>query len=396
MSHHNASLSTIIRSARQKGASDVHLDCGLPPALRVDGKITFLDEAITATKLNEWVIGLLGPDRWEYLQERKSIDLSEIIGGLRCRLNIFFSLRGVSLAIRILYDHQVSIDSMNLHPIFKEISTHRQGLILVCGSTGSGKSTTLAALVHEMNLRESLNIITIENPIEYVMKPIKSMIRQREVGISVDTFFDGVRDALREDPDVIMVGEIRDGDTARATLRAADTGHLVLGTLHGSNCTEALQRMTSLCQSEQQEGVLHQLAGCLKAVISQKLVYLPERKMRVPLCEILIPNTATKSVLHSNQLVKIQDTLASGRDNGSLTFKWYQDWLDAKTNFHYPKPSEPPAESSETIESGQKDLWKLATKKTRSGKQTMKQSQSDLEITDDGEDLMDIIQDLER
>lgn len=388
-------LNSLVSLARRRGASDLHLDGGLPAAIRVNGQIKFLEEVIKSSTLKEWTLSLLGAERWDFLNEKKSIDLSETLSGMRCRINAFFSLRGVSLAIRILNDQIATIDSMNLHPVFRQIASYREGLVLMCGTTGSGKSTTLSALIQEINKTESLNVITIENPIEYVIRPVKSMVRQRELGISVDSFHLGVRDALREDPDVIMVGEVRDEETAKATISAAETGHLVLGTIHGSNCAEAIQRLASLCHSDKNEAVFHQISSCLKAVVCQKLVYFAQHRIRVPVCEILIPNTATRSVIFSQKLNKISDTLASSRDDGSMTFQWYREWVDSKSEFY--KPSlEPVSETKkEVLPDAQKEQWKLAIRKRKLEKTSTSSSQTDLEISGEDDDLMQIIQDLE-
>ena len=387
------SIEKLVKQAYERGATDLHMESGLPPALRLKGNIEFLEDPINPTQFREWLVKLLGPERWEYLEINKSVDLSEFISGIRCRINVYYSYRGFSLSLRLLEDRQLSIDSINLHPVFKTIVRQDHGLILVCGPTGSGKSTTLAAMVDEINSSKKCNIITIENPIEYVMKSKRSFVHQREVGVSVAGFSEGVRDALREDPDVILVGEVRDEETAKATLNAAETGHLVLATIHSSNVTEAITRLSSTFNKEFRQQALSQLAGCLRAVICQRLVYLEDQKIRVPKCEILISNTAVKSMLQSDTLRGIPDALRGGRDVGSMTLDWYQEWLDKKTAFTKPDkrktlPSQP---QSEVIN---REAWKVATRTTKRKKQIV-ESNSDYEI-DDSDDLNDIIGELEK
>jgi twitching motility protein PilT len=214
---------------------------------------------------------LLGDDHWHHFLERRSFDMSKTIQGVRCRINVLQSSRGVGFAIRLLASFQATLEKLNLHPDLRKLITPTNGLILVSGPTGSGKSSTMAALIQEINLSETRHIVTIESPIEYVFRPRKSYIRQREVGRDTPSFEQALLDALREDPDVLMVGEMREPETMRLTLSASETGHLVMATVHSSTCAEALQRVVSAFPAEIQSAVSAQLADCLLAVISQRL-----------------------------------------------------------------------------------------------------------------------------
>ena len=215
--------------------------------------------------------------------------MSRTIRGVRCRINILQTSRGPGPAIRLLSSFQATVEKLNLHPDLKKLVKNPHGLILICGPTGSGKSSTLAALIQEINLTETRHIITVENPIEYTFRPRRAYIRQREVGRDTPSFEQALHDALREDPDVLMVGEMREPETMRLTLSASETGHLVLATVHSSSCAEAVQRVASAFPAEIQSAVCAQLADCLVAVISQRLRFRADLlNIRVPECEILM------------------------------------------------------------------------------------------------------------
>jgi twitching motility protein PilT len=217
-------------------------------------------------------------------------------------------------------------------------------LILISGPTGSGKSSTLAALIQEINLAEARHIVTIEEPIEYSFRPRHSYIRQREVGRDTPSFEQALLDALREDPDVLMVGEMREPETMRLTLNASETGHLVLATVHSSTCAEAIQRIASAFPAEIQAGVCAQLADCLIAVISQRLVFRPDLNMRIPECEVLVGNHAVKNFIRSREFFKIVSSLETGAEHGMWTFQRYRSWLQNRKKWHTPdEPAEAPA-----------------------------------------------------
>lgn len=332
-------LESLVNLAVQNGASDLHLEPGLPAALRVRGTLKTMDEALPAKALLEMAHQVLGEELWPQFVERRSADFSRTVRGVRCRINVLQTSRGVGFAIRLLTSFQATVESLNLHPDLKKLITHSHGLVLVSGPTGSGKSSTLAALIQEINLTDTRHIVTIESPIEYTFRPRRAYIRQREVGRDTPSFEQALLDSLREDPDVLMVGEMRDPETMRLTLNASETGHLVLATVHSSTCAEALSRVVSAFPSEIQSGVAAQLADALVAVITQRLRFRPDLNMRVPECEILMASHAVKSFIRNRDFFKIISSLETGAEHGMWTFQRYRTWLENRTNWHLPGKS---------------------------------------------------------
>jgi twitching motility protein PilT len=333
-------LERLVTQAREAGASDLHLEGGLPPARRVRGELKMGGEPVPPAQLAEAARQLLGEEGWEAFTRQHSADVARTIAGVRCRINVLQSARGVGLAVRLLAPFQSTLRSLNLHPSLRRLIERRHGLVIVSGPTGSGKSSTLAALVQEVNLAEARHIVTIESPVEHVITPRQSLIRQREVGRHTPSVAQALIDAMREDPDVLMVGEMRDPETMRLTLNAAETGHLVLTTLHSSSCAEALQRIVSAFPAEEQPSVASQLADCLVAVVCQRLVYRPELRLLVPECEILMATSGAKGVIRQGHMFKLTHTLESGGQDGCFTFARYRDWLDARTDWAQPTERE--------------------------------------------------------
>src|SRR6266568_1315062 len=335
-------LESLVSLAQSNAASDLHLEAGLPAALRIRGALRTIGEPIPAKLLQEMAHWVIGEEEWGRFLERRSIDLSKTMGGVRCRINILQTSRGIGFAIRLLATFQATVEKLNLHPDLKKLAAPANGLILVSGATGSGKSSTLAALIQEINLTDSRHIVTVESPIEYTFRPRRAYIRQREVGRDTPSFEQALLDALREDPDVLMVGEMRDPETMRLTLNASETGHLVLATVHSSTCAEALQRIVFAFPAEIQSAVRAQLADCLVAVICQRLRFRPDLKIRVPECEILIPSIPVKSHIRSGEFFKIMAAMEMGAEHGMWTFQRYQTWLENKKTWHFPTPDEKP------------------------------------------------------
>ena len=333
-------LDALISMARANGASDLHLEASLPAAIRVRGTLRTAGEPLTGRDLVEMARELIGPEQWNHFLERRSADLSRTIQGVRCRINVLQTSRGVGLAIRLLSSFQATLEKLNLHPDLRRHVAHQNGLIIVSGPTGSGKSSTLAALIQEINLSEPRHIVTIESPIEYSFRPRTSYIRQREVGRDTPSFEQALLDALREDPDVLMVGEMREPETMRLTLNASETGHLVLTTVHSSTCVEALQRIVSAFSSEIQSAVRAQLADCLVAVICQRLRFRPDLKIRVPECEILVPTHSVKNHIRTGDFFKIISTLETGAEHGMWTYQRYQTWMETRKNWFIPSETE--------------------------------------------------------
>jgi twitching motility protein PilT len=340
-------LDSWIDLARQRGASDLHLEPGLPAALRIRGALVLVGEPCSAAELAAMARELLGPDRWPHFLEQRSFDLSRTLRGVRCRVNLLFTLRGVGLAVRLLSTFQPTLERLNLHPDLRRLVERPHGLIIACGPSGCGKSSTLAALLEEVNLTEARHILTLEEPIEYVFRPRRAFVRQREVGRDTPSFEQGLRDAMREDPDVLMVGEMRDPQTMRLTLGAAETGHLVLTTAHSASTAEALQRIVMAFPAEIQPGVSAQLADCLLAVICQRLAYRPDLQIRVPECEILLGTSGVRGLIRQGQISKIPSAIEGGGADGMFTFSRYAAWLDRRASWFLAQEgsTEPPDET---------------------------------------------------
>lgn len=332
-------LERFISAAAAAGASDLHLESRMPPATRVRGALRVTGEPLAPQVLADMARRLIGDDQWPFFLERRSFDLSRTIHGVRCRINILQTSRGVGMAIRLLSSFQATVEKLNLHPDLKKFIRHINGLILVSGPTGCGKTSTMAALIQEINIAEARHIITVESPIEYSFRPHRSYIRQREVGRDTPSFEQALLDALREDPDVLMVGEMRDPETMRLTLNAAETGHLVLATVHSATCAEALQRVAAAFPAEIQGSICAQLADCLVGVISQRLRFRPDLNIRVPECEILTPTHAVKNFIRTRDFFKIVSALETGADKDMWTFQRYSKWLDCRTNWFIPGPN---------------------------------------------------------
>jgi twitching motility protein PilT len=344
-------LESLIESAAGSGASDLHLEAGMPAAVRVRGALRVQGEPIAPKMLLEAARTLIGESQWPVFLERRSFDLSKTIRSVRCRINVLQTSRGVGLAIRLLSSFQATVEKLNLHPDLKKLVKNSHGLILICGPTGSGKSSTLAALIQEINLTETRHIVTVESPIEYTFRPRRAYIRQREVGRDTPSFEQALLDALREDPDVLMVGEMRDPETMRLTLSASETGHLVLATVHSSSCAEALQRVASAFPAEIQSAVCAQLSDCLVAVVSQRLRFRQDLNIAVPECEILMATHAVKNFVRTREFFKVITAIETGADHGMWTFQRYAKWLETRSNFFIPGQGvEPPdSEPSESL-----------------------------------------------
>ena len=342
-------LESLVSLAASNGASDLHLEAGLPAAIRVRGELRTTGDPLPPNLLMEWAHGVIGEQEWPRFLEQRSYDCSRNYRGSRCRLNILMTSRGIGFAIRLLSSFIATIEKLNLHPDFKKLVAGHHGLILVSGATGSGKSSTLAALIEQINMTETRHILTIESPIEFTFRPRRAYIRQREVGRDTPGFEQALLDALREDPDVLMVGEMREPETMRLTLGISETGHLVLSTLHSSSCAEALQRIASAFPAEIQDSVCAQLADCLLAVIAQRLIFRPDLNIRVPECEVLIPTHAVRNYVRNREFFKIASALETGAEHGMWTFPRYRAWLDARKSWHLPdeRPEPPDAESPE-------------------------------------------------
>ncbi len=331
-------LQSIVALAARHGASDLHLEPGMPASMRVRGELGSAGERLSAGLLKGLVRQAVGDANWDEFIKRRSHDTARTIAGVRCRLHALVSSRGMGLAIRLLPDVQPDLNSLNLHPALEKLCELDHGLVLISGPTGCGKSSTLAALLQTINQKRAAHVVTIEQPVEYAIQAEKAFIRQREVSRDTPSFEQALLDAMREDPDVIMVGEMQHPETMRLTLNAAETGHLVFATVHSSNVAEALQRMVLAFPSEIQTGMAAQLAGCLQAVVCQKLRWMPNEKLQIPECEILIGNSAARAVVRQSQFFKLGSIMETGASDGMWTRERYRAWMNEQKNWQRPTP----------------------------------------------------------
>jgi twitching motility protein PilT len=327
-----------IEHAWSLGASDLHLEAGTPLVARVRGELQTLGGVVTGDTLVQAAQDFLGAEGWSHFKDRGSADISVAIGGVRCRVNFFQTLRGVAAAIRLLAPRVMDLHGCNLHPDFRKLIEATTGLVIISGPTGSGKSTTLAALIEEINGTRSRNVITLESPLEYIYTNRRSFIRQREIPTHSPSFEQGIIDALRENPDVLVVSEMRTPEVMRLTLNAAETGHLVLATMHSANCAEALSRLCMSFPSDIQGSVRAQLADCLVGLSCQRLEFLSAHRLRVPRCEILLPSSGAKGTIRAGNFSQIANVLQSGGDEGMWTFDRYQRWMEQVSEWVRPAP----------------------------------------------------------
>jgi len=343
------SLKDWIQKGRELGASDLHLETGTPVVFRIRGELTAFGEPVGGGRLSELSQEVLGADAWSRFLERGSADVSMVAGGLRCRVSLFRTIRGIALAVRLLAPVVSDLRSCNLHPDLRKLIEATSGLAVISGPTGSGKSTTLAALIEEINTSRARNIITLEAPLEYVFTNRKSFIRQREIPTHSATFEQAIVDALRENPDVLVVGEMRTPEVIRLTLNAAETGHLVLATMHSATCAEALNRICMSFPAEIQGSIRAQLADALVGVVCQRLEFLGPVQLRVPKCEILFGSSAAKATIRSAQMSQIANVILSGGEDGMWTFDRYQRWMEQKSDWVRPAARAAGAETSKFV-----------------------------------------------
>lgn len=319
----NEKLKRIFYIAAQRNASDIHLVPVKYPTLRIDGELVNLNEEgiISAKESKEMLLSLLNEDQVSYLMKYKDLDFSfNIDEKIRLRANIYFQNNGLAGAFRLIPNEIKTIEELNLPPILHEFIKKRQGLILITGPAGSGKSTTLASLIDEINHSRSVHIITIEEPIEYVFFPDLALISQREIPRDAPSWHRALRSALREDPDIIMIGELRDATSIQIALTAAETGHLVLATLHTNSASQTIDRILDVLPEGQKNQARFQLASTLIGIISQRLVNRVKGG-RIPACEVLVANPAVKNLIRENKVYQIDLVIETSLESGMFTLE---------------------------------------------------------------------------
>jgi twitching motility protein PilT len=345
------SLKEWVQTARKLGASDLHLEGGSPLVVRVGGELRAVGAVIPANHIVQVGKETLGAEAWAQFLERGSADVSLVLGGTRCRVNVFRTIRGLAIAARLLIPAVHDLRTCNLHPDLRRLIEAPTGLVVICGPTGCGKSTTLAALIEELNGSRPRHIITLESPLEYLFTNRRSFIRQREIPTHSPSFEQAIIDALRENPDVLVISEMRTPEVIRLTLNAAETGHLVLATLHSATCAEALSRICMAFPAEIQGSIRAQLADCLVGVVCQRLEFLEGPQLRVPRCEVLLASSGARGAIRSGQFSQLANVIQSGGDDGMWTFDRYQRWLEQQRDWtRAPPPGAMPA--APTVDAG--------------------------------------------
>ena len=313
-----ARIDAFLKLGLAQGCSDVHLAVGVPPMLRMNGDLMQIKfRQLSDTELETYIIEVLTVQQQDRLAEGHDLDFSYVGDeGGRFRVNVFRKETGIGAVFRYIPGNVPKLDELNVPPILKDFCEYHQGMVLVTGSTGTGKSTTLAAMIDHLNETRSLNIISLEDPIEYVHPSKNCQVIQREVGTHVNSFADGVRSAMREDPDVILVGELRDAETISMAMTAAETGNLVLGTLHTTGAVKTIDRIIDALPGELREQTKAFLAMSLKAVVTQVLVKTPDGRGRRAVFEILVNTRAIAKMITSDQTHQLPSQLQTGKDAG--------------------------------------------------------------------------------
>lgn len=317
------SIEVLLLTMSQREASDLHLKAGSPPIIRVNGELYEMEEeAITPEGMKEYAAALMNDKQIAIFSEQNEIDFAYGVRGVgRFRVNIFRQRGSISVAMRQVVGKIPSFEELKLPPILKKIALEPRGMILVTGTTGSGKTTTLASMIDYINQTVRRHIVTIEDPIEILHRDNKSVINQREVGIDTRSYSTALRYILRQDPDVIFIGEMRDLETVRTAITAAQTGHLVLSTLHTIDVSETVNRIIDFFPLHQQKQVRILLAGALRGIISQRLLPSADGEGRVPAVEIMVMTKRIRDlVLDANQTHKLEEALREGDYYGMQTF----------------------------------------------------------------------------
>lgn len=309
-------LDDILKVAIKGGASDIHLKSGLPPMFRVDGALVPLKngDRMVPDEISQIAFSIMNAVQKQRFDEYREVDLAHGIPGLgRFRVNVFQQRGSIGIVFRVIPFGVKTTEELHLPKVVERIAEEQRGLILVTGTTGSGKSTTLASMLESINAQRTAHIMTVEDPIEFLIRDRRSIVNQREIGVDTHSFANALRAALRQDPDVILVGEMRDFETIETALTAAETGHLVMSTLHTLDAAETISRIISVFPPHQQKLVRLQLASILKAVISQRLVPRSDGRGRVPALEVMVSTARVRECIADKDRTKeLPDAIAKG------------------------------------------------------------------------------------
>ena len=347
---HRAEIDKWFNSAIKADASDLHLKAGQCPKMRVRTKLKDTSgEVLTSKRIEEVIFEIMTDEQKEFFQKNGSIDFGYEVSDLhRFRINVFRQRGMMSLAARHITSDIPPFEILHLPLVVHKIAEHNEGLVIVTGPAGSGKSTTIASMIDYINKNRACHIIIIEDPIEFLHKDIKAIISQREIGIDVSNYEDALRSLTRQDPDVVVIGEIRDNETLTAAVRAAETGHLVFGTLHAANAAQTIQRILDLYPQEERDLVRQTLAVALRAVISQYLLPgLKKEASRIPALEIMVATPIVKRLISEGREGDLPNAIRGGSGEGmqdfteSLRILVEEEWIDLKVALQYaPKREE--------------------------------------------------------
>ena len=329
-------LKLILASLIDSRASDLHINVGLPPILRRNTELLEMDfPALSSEDVREMMLAMVGPDKFKKIEEHKDLDFSTSIDdGHRFRVNAHYQRDTIAISFRVIPNQIPNIDNLHLPPVVKELADLPRGLVLITGPTGSGKSTTLASMVDLINNKYKKRIITLEDPIEYMIENKSCMVEQREMGADCTDFASGLKHVLRQDPDIIMVGEMRDLETTGSTITAAETGHLVFSTLHTINASQTVERIIDIYPATQQNQIRTMLANTLQAVVSQTLFKRIDEPGMVPCTEILLCTSAVRNCIRENRIYEIPNIIETSRRLGmqnldnSIADMYFQGYID--------------------------------------------------------------------
>ena len=318
------SIDDLLEQMVANGASDLHVTVGSPPAFRVRGHIVRAEdfEPLTADDTRTLLYRILSSEQQKHFELKRQLDFAYSMPGLaRFRVNVYYQREAVSAAFRLIPQEIKTLEELSLPPVLHSLATYPRGLVLVTGPTGSGKSTTLAAIIDEINRTRAEHILTVEDPIEFLHRHKGCIVNQREIGVDAISFAEGLRGALRQDPDVILVGEMRDLETISTAMTAAETGHLVFGTLHTQSAPGTIDRIIDVFPPEQQEQVRVQIAGTLQGVVTQALLPTADGAGRVPALEILLPDDAVRNLIRQGKVEQIYSVMQTGTARGMQTME---------------------------------------------------------------------------